>query len=93
MTRRQLAKQLSKRTLLNIKESDQVIEELFDLISEKIVEEKEIIITGFGKFYAYQHSPRPVRNPKTKEEMMLKPYYSLKFKPSDVVKKLLKTKE
>jgi nucleoid DNA-binding protein len=45
---------------------------------------------GFGKFYLYEHAERPVRNPKTQEEMTLKSYKSLRFKQSNVVKKLLK---
>lgn len=85
-----LAKELAKRTLLTQKESAQVIEEVFDLIIEKLHENQEVSIVGFGKFYLYEHKPRPVRNPKTQEEMLLKSYKSLRFKSSNVLKKLLK---
>ena len=65
-----------------------------ELLFEEIVEELEsggeVSIVGFGKFYLYQHSPRPVRNPKTQEEMILKPYKSVKFKVSDKLKKHFK---
>jgi len=85
-----LAKRLSERTLLNRKESSQVIEELFGAIFDELKNGEDIIIVGFGKFYLYENTPRPVRNPKTQEEMLLKPYKSLRFKPSTVIKNLLK---
>jgi nucleoid DNA-binding protein len=72
------------------KESAQVVNELFDIILEQIADGEEVSIVGFGRFYAYEHAPRPVRNPKTQEQMTLTPYKSLRFKTSNVAKKLLK---
>lgn len=92
VNKKELAKKLSKRTLLTQKESGQVVEDLFEIILESLVDGEDVSIVGFGKFYLYEHSPRPVRNPKTQEEMILKPYKSMKFKSSNVVKKLLKNK-
>jgi DNA-binding protein HU-beta len=85
-----LAKKLAKRTLLNQKEANQVVEELFEIILDELKDGEEVSVVGFGKFYLYEHAPRPVRNPKTQEEMLLRPYKSLRFKPSNVIKKLLK---
>ena len=90
MTKKDLAKELSNRTLLNQKESADVIEKIFDIISEKIQEDEEVSIVSFGKFYPYEHAPRPVRNPKTLEEMILKPYKVMRFKSSAVVKRVLR---
>lgn len=85
-----LANKLAKRTLLTQKEATQVVEALFDIIVDELKEGEDVSVVGFGKFYLYEHSPRPVRNPKTQVEMILKPYKSLKFKPSNVIKTLLK---
>lgn len=90
--KRDLASSLARRTLLTQKEAGQVIDQLFEMILEKANEDGEITIVGFGKFYMYEHSPRPVRNPKTQEEMTLASYKSLRFKSSNVLKKLLKNK-
>lgn len=76
--------------MLTQREAAQVVEELFDIILEDLRGGEEVSIVGFGKFYLYEHAPRPVRNPKTQEEMLLKPYKSMKFKQSNVIKKLLK---
>lgn len=92
INKKALAKELARKTLLTQKESVQVIEELFDLIIEKLCDDEEVSIVGFGKFYLYKHKPRPVRNPKTQEEMTLKSYKSMRFKASNVLKKLLKEK-
>ncbi len=92
VNKKSLAKKLSKRTLLRQKEASQVVNELFDIILEELSEGEEISVVGFGKFYLYEHAARPVRNPKTQEEMTLKPYKSVRFKVSNVVKKLLKDK-
>lgn len=85
-----LAKKLAKSTLLTQKEADQVVDRLFEIIVDELKSGNDISIVGFGKFYLYEHAPRPVRNPKTQEEMMLKSYKSMRFKASNVVKKLLK---
>ena len=92
MNKKALAKELSKRTLMTQKEATQVVSELFDIILEEVGEGEDVSIVGFGKFYSYEHSPRPVRNPKTQEPMILKRHKSLRFKPSNVAKKLLKSK-
>ena len=92
MNKKALAKELSKRTLMTQKEATQVVSELFDIILEEIGEGEDVSIVGFGKFYSYEHSPRPVRNPKTQEPMILKRHKSLRFKTSNVAKKLLKSK-
>ena len=71
----------------------QVVDELVASIIQGLEEEGEVSIVGFGKFFLYEHSARPVRNPKTQEEMLLKPYKSVKFKVSDKVKRHFKKTE
>ena len=90
INKKQLAIKLSKRTLLTQKESIQVVEELLECITEELASGNDVSLVGFGKFYLYEHSPRPVRNPKTQEPMMLDSYKSLRFKSSDKIKNLLK---
>jgi nucleoid DNA-binding protein len=90
VNKRDLAKKISDKTLLSQKESLQVIEALIESVVESLEDEEEVSLVGFGKFYIYNHAPRPVRNPKTQEEMILKPYKSVKFKVSDKIKKHFK---
>ncbi len=90
VNKKDLAKKVAAKTLLSQKEALQVIDELIDTIIESLEEDGEVSIVGFGKYYLYTHASRPVRNPKTQEEMALKPYKSVKFKVSDKIKKHFK---
>jgi nucleoid DNA-binding protein len=90
--KKDIASELRSRTLLTKKEAESVIDEIFSIISDFAAEGDDVNLTGFGKFYLYIHRPRPVRNPKTKEEMILEEYVSIKFRPSTKVKNLLKDK-
>lgn len=93
INKKELAKKISEKTLLSQKEAAQVIDEITASILEGLESEGEVSIVGFGKFYLYEHAPRPVRNPKTQESMILKPYKSVKFKVSDKIKKYFKDLE
>lgn len=91
LNKKALAKKLSYKTLLTQKEANQVIEIMFDLILDELKDGGEVSIVNFGKFFLYQQKPRPVRNPKTKEEMILKEFKSVKFKASTYIKNILKS--
>lgn len=93
INKKDLAKRVSSKTLLSQKESLQVIDAFIDSVVEALEEEGEVSLVGFGKYYLYTHSPRPVRNPKTQEEMILKSYKSVKFRVSDKIKKHFKDLE
>jgi len=93
VNKKELAKKVASKTLLSQKEALQAIDALIDSIIESLEEEGEVSLVGFGKYYLYTHSPRPVRNPKTQEEMILKSYKSVKFKVSDKIKKHFKNIE
>jgi len=88
--KRTLVKKLANNTLLTQKECEQVLTKLFEIIEEEVLEAGEVKIVGFGKFFLYEHTPRPVRNPLTKEEMILKKFNSIKFKPSALMKQRVK---
>jgi len=87
-----LARKLASKTLLSIKESSQIIDSLFESIAQELSEGNEISIVNFGKFTLYKQKPRPVRNPRTHEEMILDEFFSVKFKPSLYIKNKVKNK-
>lgn len=90
INKKDIAKRLTETNLLTAKESGKIVEEIFQYIEESLLEGKDVSIVGFGKFFLYEHSPRPVRNPKTLEPMTLVPYKSIKFKLSDKLKRKFK---
>jgi len=90
INKKDIAKKITESNLLTAKESSKIIEEIFDYIKDSLLEGEEVSIVGFGKFFLYEHSSRPVRNPKTLEPMTLVPYKSIKFKLSDKLKRKFK---
>ena len=92
LSKSDISKRLTKTNLLTIKESTKIVDEIFDMIKESVENDIDVSIVGFGKFFLYEHNPRPVRNPKTLEPMTLVPYKSLKFKPSEKLKRILKNR-
>ena len=90
LNKKELSKKLARSSFLTQKESALIVDEMFQIMIDELNGGEEISIVGFGRFYLYEHKPRPVRNPRTQEEMQLKSYKSVRFKSSSVVKKLLK---
>jgi integration host factor subunit alpha len=65
LTKAQLAELLFDRIGLNKRESKDMIDAFFDLISKKLVEGEDVKISGFGNFQIRTKAPRPGRNPRT----------------------------
>lgn len=54
---------------LNKRESKDMVDAFFELISDSLVEGEDVKITGFGNFQIRTKAPRPGRNPRTGEEI------------------------
>jgi nucleoid DNA-binding protein len=88
--KKDLIKKLASRTPYTQQECKFLVESLFDIISKEIVSGEEVSIVNFGKFSIVRQKPRPVRNPKTGEPMVLSPDKTVKFKVSQSIKKKMK---
>jgi integration host factor subunit alpha len=67
LTKAQLADLLFEQIGLNKRESKDMIDAFFDLISDSLVEGQDVRISGFGNFQIRTKAPRPGRNPRTGE--------------------------
>ena len=67
LTKAQLADMLFEQIGLNKRESKDMIEAFFVLISDSLVEGSDVKISGFGNFQIRTKAPRPGRNPRTGE--------------------------
>jgi integration host factor subunit alpha len=65
LTKAQLAELLFEQIGLNKRESKDMIDAFFDLISASLVEGTDVKISGFGNFQIRTKAPRPGRNPRT----------------------------
>jgi integration host factor subunit alpha len=69
LTKAQLAEMLFEQIGLNKRESKDMIDAFFDLVSDSLVEGNDVKISGFGNFQIRTKAPRPGRNPRTGESI------------------------
>ena len=67
LTKAQLADMLFEQIGLNKRESKDMIDAFFDLMTTSLVGGNDVKISGFGNFQIRRKSPRPGRNPRTGE--------------------------
>ena len=73
--------------------SENLIDELFSLISKNLAHKKKIKISKFGTFSLREKKPRIGRNPKTKEEKTISKRNVILFKPAKEFKELINHKK
>lgn len=86
MTKAHLAELLFDQIGLNKREAKDMIEAFFDLISERLVEGKDVKISGFGNFQIRTKAPRPGRNPRTGESIPIQARRVVTFHASHKLK-------
>ncbi|QJC56632.1 Integration host factor subunit alpha [Polaromonas vacuolata] len=67
LTKAFLAEMLFDQLGLNKREAKDMIDSFFVLVSDSLVDGKDVKISGFGNFQIRTKSPRPGRNPRTGE--------------------------
>ena len=86
LTKAQLAELLFEQIGLNKRESKEMIDAIFDLITQKLVLGEEVKISGFGNFQIRTKSPRPGRNPRTGEPIPIQARRVVTFHASHKLK-------
>ena len=72
--------------------SESLIDEFFNSLILNIQKEKKLKISNFGTFLIREKKKRLGRNPKTKEEKIIKSRNVVLFKPSKEFKRLVNLK-
>lgn len=67
LTKAQLAELLFDQIGLNKRESKDMVDAFFDLISTRLIEGDDVKLSGFGNFQIRTKAARPGRNPRTGE--------------------------
>lgn len=86
LTKAQLAERLFEQIGLNKRESKDMIDAFFDLISQKLIEGEEVKLSGFGNFQLRVKAPRPGRNPRTGELIPIEARRVITFHASQKLK-------
>jgi integration host factor subunit alpha len=86
LTKAHLADLLCDQIGLNKRESKDMIDSFFDLISDSLVEGADVKISGFGNFQIRTKAPRPGRNPRTGESVPIEARRVVTFHASHKLK-------
>ena len=89
ITKAEMVKIICEKIGLGLKESTEIIEQLFEIMKETLEGGEKIKISGFGKFAVRQKSPRKGRNPQTGGELIISGGKIVTFKSSPVLRKVL----
>ena len=89
MTKADLVKIICQKMGFALKESTEIVEQVFEIIKETLESEEKVKISGFGNFVIRAKRPRKGRNPKTGEELVISGRTVVTFKPSFVLRKAL----
>ena len=93
LTKAHLAEMLFEQIGLNKRESKDMIDAFFELISQKLVEGEDVKISGFGNFQIRTKAQRPGRNPRTGESIPIEARRVVTFHASSKLKQQLQGEE
>ena len=82
ITRAHLAEAVCRDTGLPRTDAGQFVELFLDLISEALLREEPVMISGFGKFLVLKRAARKGRNVKLGTDVMIEPRMAIVFKPA-----------
>ncbi len=86
VTKAQLADLLFEQLGLNKRESKDMVDAFFDLITDQLVAGTDVKISGFGNFQIRTKAPRPGRNPRTGEAIAIEARRVVTFHASHKLK-------
>jgi integration host factor subunit alpha len=89
VTRAQLSEAVYQEVGLSRNESADLVESVLREVSEALSRGETVKISSFGSFFVRQKGQRIGRNPKTGEEVPIRPRRVLVFRASHVLKDLI----
>ena len=89
MTKADLVKIICEKMGFALKESTEIVDQVFEIMKETLEGGEKIKIPGFGNFNVRTKRPRKGRNPKTGEEMVISGRRVVTFKLSSLLRKVL----
>lgn len=93
MTKAELIEEVSKVVEMTRKDSEMIVETIFDSIVNSLHKGEKIEIRGFGSFRTRQRQPRVGRNPKTGSRVEVPSKRIPYFKPSKELRDLVNGNE
>ncbi len=86
MNKMEMVAAIAEKTGLTKKDAEAAFEATFDVITEQLMQNQRVQISGFGVFEVKQREARVGRNPHTKEEIQIPASRQPAFKASKALK-------
>ena len=86
LTKADIVESIAEQNGLPKTKSSEIIETLLEIIKKSLESEKDVLISGFGKFCVQKKKEPKGKNPSTGEDMMLAPRRIVTFKWSRKLK-------
>ena len=81
LTKAAMAEKLFDELGLNKREAKEIVEMFYDEISQCLVKNEQVKLSGFGNFDLRDKKQRPGRNPKTGEDIPISARRVVTFRP------------
>ena len=82
VTKADIAKSICAQSEMKQQHAKKVLDAMLGIMKKALKEEKEMLLSGFGKFEAFTKKNRKGRNPQTGEEITLDSHDVLAFRIS-----------
>lgn len=82
LTKADIVEAIYSKTQRNRAEVKSIVENMLDLMKQAIKKDHALLISGFGKFEAYDKKARRGRNPQTDKSIILPPRKVIVFRLS-----------
>tara|TARA_B100001175_G_scaffold278888_1_gene255751 strand:+ start:108 stop:401 length:294 start_codon:yes stop_codon:yes gene_type:complete len=89
LTKKEIINSIYMQIGFSKKISENLLEDVFQILLKKIIIEKKVKIAKFGTFILRKKGKRIGRNPKTKEEKVISERNVILFKPSKEIKRFI----
>ena len=90
MNRAELIEALAEKSGLSKQKAKKVLESYMEIVTEKMSQNEEIALIGFGTLIPRPQSSRMARNPKTGTPVRIKARTTVKFKPGKFLLEAIK---
>ena len=92
MTKNDLVEQLAQEYELTKAFARDIVDSIFDKVTDAVRKGEEVSIFGFGKFKIAERKARKGRNPQTGETIKIAASKNVKFEQAKAMKDLVNTK-
>ncbi len=87
MTKKKIVQSISEDLDLTQRQTQAIVEKVFDGIVRTLVEERRVELRNFGVFEVVKRASRKARNPRTGEKVDVPERFTVKFTAGQVVQK------